>query len=744
MPINSGTRLGPYEILASIGAGGMGEVWSARDTRLDRTVAIKQLTGLHIARFQQEARVIASLNHPHICQIYDVGPDYLVLEFVEGKPLRGPLGVDEALRLAIQIAGALEAAHHRGILHRDLKPANILVTESGAKLLDFGLAKLLSNSDSDVTKTVDGTVVGTAAYMSPEQAQGKEVDACSDVFSFGAVLYEMLSGGPAFTGGSMIEILSAVIRDQPAPLNAPLPVAQIVSRCLSKRCSDRFRTMTEVLDALKAAAAASSAGKFDAQTSIQPPTRPSLQPSFPHSIQPSIAVLPFANISADKDNEYFSDGLAEEILNALTQLPGLRVIARASAFSFKGRENAIAEIGQKLQVTSVLHGSVRRAGNRIRVSAQLINVSDESQLWSERYDREMRDVFDIQDEIAQAIVEKLKVKLGAKADQPLVKRHTENPEAHSLYLKGNFLLYRFRVGGDLEKAREYLEQAVALEPGYVPAWFKLADSYVAGAHLGVTPPLEEWAKAQAAAQRSLESDPDCAEAHAALGFVKAMSEYKWEEGLRGLDHALRLSPGSAHSHFWRANLQFYLGRTEEAYTQICRAVELDPLSVLYANYCAIFCLCMGQPERALGQIRHAVDLHPDLVAFDLLLGEAYSQLGRHEEAIAQLKKCENTLIGPSIAKGYSAWICVRAGRRAEAERYLAWFEETRRKEYFHPGHIALATAALGDVESTFRWLEEGIRERDPNVVNKILSPYFQLLHSDPRYQDILRRMNLAS
>src|SRR5712691_6743130 len=368
MLLSVGTKLGPYEVLAPIGAGGMSEVYRAKDPRLNRDVAIKVSTLQFSERFEREAKAIAALNHPNICQIYDVGPNYLVMEFIEGTPLHGPLPLDRALRYAVQICDALDAAHKKSITHRDLKPANILVTASGVKLLDFGLAKIGTASapfaPDAATQTMDftevGTVLGTAAYMSPEQAKGEQTDARSDIFSFGVVLYEMLSGRRAFSKNSAIETMAAIVRDEPAPLDAPSSLSAIVTRCLRKLPASRFQTMNEVRAALEQATATAT-GKT-----------------------PSIAVLPFANMSADKENEYFSDGLAEEILDGLTPLPGLRVIARASAFAFRGREHAIAEIGEKLKVGSVLHGSVRRSGSRIRVNVQLINVSDESQLWSER------------------------------------------------------------------------------------------------------------------------------------------------------------------------------------------------------------------------------------------------------------------------------------------------------------------------------------------------------------------------
>jgi len=356
MPLSAGDKLGPYEIIAPIGAGGMGEVYRAHDPRLGRDVAIKISAQQFSDRFEREARAIAALNHPHICQVCDIGPNYLVMEFIEGTPLAGPVPLDLALRHAVQIADALSAAHAKGITHRDLKPANVLVTASGIKLLDFGLALLSRDgrqpAPTDATATIGmtkiGTILGTAAYMSPEQAEAKPVDARSDIFSFGLVLYEILTGRRAFTGDSTIAIMAAIVRDQPGPMDAPPAVESIVTRCLRKSPADRFPSMAQVKDALLAA------------TSSVPKALPA-QP------QPSIAVLPFANMSADKEQEYFSDGLAEEIINALAQIPGLKVSARTSAFAFRGKEQDITEIAEALKVRTILEGSVRRAGSRVRI-----------------------------------------------------------------------------------------------------------------------------------------------------------------------------------------------------------------------------------------------------------------------------------------------------------------------------------------------------------------------------------------
>ena len=387
--MNPGSKLGPYEILSSIGSGGMGSVYKARDTRLGRTVAIKKVKEQHSERFKQEARSIAALNHPNICQIHDIGDDYLVLEYVEGKPLSSPLPEQEAVRLAIQIATALEEAHQNGIIHRDLKPSNIMVTDKGSvKLLDSGLAKLHEQDASisslptaDFPATQAGAILGTVAYMSPEQAQGQLADARSDIFSFGLVLYEMLSGRRAFSGDSNFSVMTAIVSKEPASVQASPQLERVVKRCLEKKPAERYQTMAELKAALE------KAGKPKVAVSSEEP-------------QPSIAVLPFVNMSGDKEQEYFSDGLAEEIINALTKIPELKVVARTSAFAFKGKEQDIRKIGETLNVSTILEGSVRKAANRIRITAQLIKAADGYHLWSERYDREMTDVFAVQDEIA--------------------------------------------------------------------------------------------------------------------------------------------------------------------------------------------------------------------------------------------------------------------------------------------------------------------------------------------------------
>jgi serine/threonine-protein kinase len=719
MSLAPGTRIGPYEVVSMIGAGGMGEVYRARDTRLDRPVAIKIVKDEFSERFAREARAVAALNHPHICTLFDVGPNYLVMEYIEGVPISGPLPPQEAVRMALEIADALKATHAKGISHRDLKPANILQTRSGIKVLDFGLAKLEYDaalaSETPTMTTEAGLILGTAAYMSPEQVQGKTVDHRSDIFAFGLVLYELLSGRRAFSGDTTIATLAAILHAEPPSLDAPVEIARIVSRCLRKSPSERFQSIVEVRNALQ---------EFSAK---------------PVVAQPSIAVLPFANIGGDKENEYFSDGLAEDILNALTQLPGLRVIARTSAFAFRGREHDIEEISEKLRVTSVLHGSVRRAGQRIRVTVQLINAADKAQLWSERYDRELRDIFDIQDEIAQAIVEKLKIKLGSKLGQPLVKRYTDNLEAHSLYLKGNFCLYRL-TSENMVKGHAYLEQAVTLEPDHALAWVQLADYHIARAF--IAPPLAEWSLAKKAAERSVAADAELAEGHAALAFLTALTDFDWSASICLFETAVQQNPGSGRTRFWRSVVLHMMGRIDEASIEGHRAVELDPLSALFGFIVAGNYLAAGRYDRAAEFARNALDINPNFGLTEAVLGEACSRLGRVEEGIAILEKARTVSAGIYYVSGFLGGAYARAGRRNDAEEYLADLERARREQYASAAAITLAALAVDDTEKAFRWADQAVQDRDPNLLYAIRTQQFQPFAADPRFKDLLRKVNL--
>jgi serine/threonine protein kinase/Tfp pilus assembly protein PilF len=706
MPLTAGDRLGPYEVLAPIGAGGMGEVWKARDTRLDRIVAIKQLKGQHSARFQQEARAVAALNHPNICTLYDVGPDYLVMEYIEGAPLRGPLPLEQALRFAAQIAGALGVAHSKGILHRDLKPENVLVTASGVKLLDFGLAKLMTDSDPGVTKTTEGAVLGTAAYMSPEQAQGKALDERSDVFSFGAVVYEMLSGARAFGGASMLDTLNSVVRDDPAPLQSP--ASDIVKRCLAKQPAQRFQSIAEVRAALESIS-----------------TKPVEQ-------QPSIAVLPFANMSADKENEYFSDGLAEEILNLLAKIPGLKVIARTSSFAFRGQEQDIRKIAERLNVRTILEGSVRRAGNRVRVTAQLINAADESHLWSERYDRDLTDIFAIQDEIGQAISESLKVRLAPRA-------RTVNVEAYQLYLKGQYHILRF-TPENLTKAKECFEQALAIDPNYALAHGGLATYYYTLVAMGIKPASDMAASAKAAAEKALAIDPTDSEVHSVLAMIAVIFGYDWKVAEAHFRKAMANEPIPPRVRF-RYALWYLLplGRFPEAREQGRLALESDPLSMLL-NLCMTSSMYYAKQYReAIECARRALEIDTTFYLTWLTMGLAQLQAGLAQEAITSLKRGVDLSPWDSMGSWYLAAAYRQAGDREHSQELVRKLADSHRR----PVGAAIYYAATGEVDAMFEGLDAAYQQRDPGLAGFQNEPFFDPYRADPRFRALLQRMNLA-
>jgi len=716
MPLSAGDKLGPYQILAPIGAGGMGEVYRAKDPRLNRDVAIKVSASQFSERFEREAKAIAALNHPNICQIYDIGPNYLVMEFIEGTPLHGPLPHNQALRYALQICDALDAAHKKSITHRDLKPANILVTASGVKLLDFGLAKVgtanAGPGSDDATQSIDltevGTDLGTVSYMSPEQAKGEPADARSDIFSFGVVLYETLCGRRAFSGSSSIETMAAIVRDEPEPLDAPSSLCAIVARCLRKLPTNRFQSMSEVRAALEQASATVTAKS------------------------PSIAVLPFANMSADKENEYFSDGLAEEILNLLVKIPGLKVIARTSSFAFRGKEQDITQIAEALRVLTILEGSVRRAGNRIRVTAQLINAADGTHLWSERYDRDMADVFAIQDEIAQAISEALKVRLAPRAQ-------IVNLEAYQNYLKGQY--YRVRLTAEsLAKSKEYFEQALAIDPNYASAYSGLATYYNSLAALSLKSTGEVAPLAKSAAEKALALDPANSEAHSALAVAAAFLDYDWKVAGTHYFKAMATEPVPPMVRLRYA--QFYLlplGRFADAEEQSRLALETDPLS-MYNQFGMAWSMAFTKKyQETIEYSRKALEIDPNFYLIWSVMGYAQLHAGLAQEAIISLKRAVE-LAQWWFPGGW--WLAAAYYQAGDHERSQEWAGKLA-DTHGHTCGAALFYAATGEVDAMFDALEGAYRQRDRMLIDVKNLPFFDRYRADPRYQALLQRMNLA-
>ena len=715
MPISPGDHLGPYEILSPLGAGGMGEVWKARDPRLGRIVAIKQLKGQHTARFEQEARAIAALNHPHVCQIYDVGPDYLVLEYIEGRPLTGPMPLADTLRVAGQITDALELAHSRGLIHRDLKPANILLTEKGSvKLLDFGLAKLVAPGDDDATQTKEGTVLGSAAYMSPEQAEGRQLDERSDIFSFGAVLYEVLSGTRAFAGDSVAQVLSGVLRDDPPALQTTPALQQIVRKCLAKSPADRFQTVTDLKAALEQARAPGA-----------------------HR-QPSIAVLPFTNMSGDKEQEYFSDGLAEEIINALAQIPGLKVTARTSAFSFKGKDAKVAQIANELGVEHILEGSVRKGANRIRITAQLIGAADGFHLWSERYDRELTDVFALQDEISASIAAILKNKLMAGHEGG--RSYVPNIAAYEAYLNAVHHQWKRTSSESLEKSRECYELAAKLDPGFALPHAGLAMYYHIASSFMIDP-REGVVLGRQAAQKALELDPSLPDAHAWLGIFAVWADFDWKEAQRRFDIAFSrqpVSPTLRHLYGY-----FYLrkvGRAQEAVDQHRRALEEDPLNLIMRVGLAASLTAAGKDDEALAEARRILELDPNFVpAYTLLaLNVIKAPL---PEALAFAEKGSSLAPWNPIMAGQLAGLLVKSGDRERAAELIGGLGDGRANAA--PVAFAIYHLLCGEVEKAAEWTERALEQKGEMVAMLLLTPPWKtLLRSSARWPKLAKMMNL--
>ena len=741
-PDLKGVAFGHYRILEEIGVGGMGQVFRALDTRLHRTVAIKVLPSTHVAdpdrkrRFLQEARAASKLNHPNIVTLHDMasdgGVDYIVMEYVAGKTLKElippeGLPISEAGGYAIQLAGALAVAHAAGLIHRDIKPANIMVTNDGqVKVLDFGLAKQLipAGADSlDAEQSVPGMLVGTVSYMSPEQTRGEPLDARSDIFAFGSVLYEAVTGQLAFRAASLLSTMHEIaLHDPPPPSRVqpriPLWLEQIILRCLRKQVADRYQSMTELLEALR------SGGVRAVPETVRASTSPAS----------SIAVLPFA--SASGDGEQFGDGLAEELIHALSLYDDLQVIARTSAAAVRGLD--IREIGRRLNVGVILDGSVRRAGNRLRIGVQLIDVNDGHQLWSERYDREMTDVFEVQDEITAAIIGKLRPQLlgGSSASAA---RHSEDPEAYALYLKGRHHWVR-RPAGTME-AIAYFEQAAKRDPTYALAYTGLADAYntLASWEGGVLPPREGFQKGMAYAEQALRLKPELAEGHAALAY--ALLHYRWEipEAERLFSEAIRLNPRYGPAHHWYSHLLVAAGRMEESLAESKIYLNLDPADPMSQLHLMWHHVMAHNFDQALSESGRALADDPGFSWNRIFQGWAYLGKGATGEAEAAIRKGAE-LSGANVQLSFLGHAQAVNGNREDALRTLDRLTALSAQRYVSPYELGLIYEALGDRDQAFALLEQAFAERSPWLVYLAREPRVRHLHGDPRFDALLARV----
>ena len=758
MALATGTRLGTYEILGPLGSGGMGEVYRAKDLRLGREVAVKVLpTGVAsspdlLARFEHEARTVAAHNHPNIVTLYSVedvdGIRFLTMELVEGQMLStlvapGGLPLARLLDLVIPLTEALATAHGRGVVHRDLKPGNVMVTREGrVKVLDFGLAKLVAadtavpvGATTAASLSGEGQILGTTAYMAPEQLKGETVDARSDLFAMGIIIYELATGRSPFPGGSVAEVSSAILRDTPQPLNQirpdlPPDLQRIVGRCLEKQAQDRTQSALDLGHELR---------RLQTGESLEPPASDRVA---------SIAVLPFANRSSITDDEYFSDGLADELLNVLSKIDGLRVIARTSSFQFKDSGDDAATIGRKLNVAALLEGSVRKSANRVRITVQLVRTSDSSHLWSETYDRTLEDIFAVQDDIAQSVVKALRTKLlGEKPDTDVggqaekaeianaARGRGHRPEAQRLYLLAVHVLDRYTREGTA-KAIEHLNQALALDPEFAAAWRQLGRAYASQAAQGWCSAAEGYERAREAMERALSLEPDLAEAHVALGWIRMAHDWDFRGAEASYARALGSEPRNATVLRGAGVLALTLGRNEDAIRLYRRAIEQDPLSSATYNNLGIALRAAGRHQEAEAAYRKALQLASERVGTHSSLALTLLAEGRAEEAMAE------AMLEPDEAWRLWALAIIHdaKGQVAESDAVLRELTDKYATDTAH--QVAEAHAARGDVDSAFEWLERAYAQRDGGLMDVKTSPYLHSLHGDPRWGAFLRKMGL--
>jgi serine/threonine protein kinase/Flp pilus assembly protein TadD len=823
MTLATGTKLGRYEIRAKIGEGGMGEVYLAHDTKLDRKVALKILPAEvasqrdRMERFVREAKAAAALNHPNIAHVYEIGEadnlHFIAIEFVDGVTLREKIYQESAelqklLRFLQHTAEGLAKAHMAGIVHRDLKPDNIMVTRDGhAKILDFGLAKLVAPRGpgaineaapselptAAMQHSTPGSVLGTVGYMSPEQAQGrvKEIDQRSDIFSFGCILFEAITRQKPFEGESVIKSLHKIVYE-PAPaisdLNptAPAELQRIVRRCLAKDKEERYQSIKDVAIELKelrremkadgsagipsslavSTSTGSSARTISTSTSSAEYLFSGIRRHKLVSVTAililialagagffywhsrniegaieSIAVLPFQNQASEADAEYLSDGITESIINSLTQLPNLRVIARSSVFRYKGNTDPFVA-GKELGVRAILTGRVVRRGDSLTISAELIDVRENKQLWGERYSRKLTDILQVQEEIAKEITSKLRLRLTGEEQQLITRRYTENTGAYDLYLKGRYF-YGKANEESYTRSISYYQQAIALDPNYALAYVGLADTYAAlGGVLGFRSPQETYAQIKVFVAKAMELDPRLAETHYALANYKLNYEWNWAEAEKEFERAIELNPNYARAHSGYGTYFQAMGRLDRAMEERMLAAKADPLSPSTVANVGYPYYYTRQYDEAIKHYRKALELDPTFSWGHLWIGQAYLQKEMYKEAIDEINQAIRLSNGDTRAMATLAYAYAVAGRRDDAIKLLDELQQLARQRYVSPYFIALVYVGLREDDQAFAYLQKAYEERHPYLILMKVEPVFDRLRPDPRFADLVRRVGL--
>jgi serine/threonine protein kinase/Tfp pilus assembly protein PilF len=837
--LDAGETIGRYSIVSSLGRGGMGEVYLAEDSKLRRKVALKLLppqfmvTPDRLRRFEQEAQAASALNHPNILTIYEIGETdstrYIVTEFIDGQTLRermtqSALDLHEALDIAIHVASALVAAHRVKIVHRDIKPENIMVRRDDGlvKVLDFGLAKATGKDsaaapDSDVpirplVNTAPGMVMGTVAYMSPEQARGQTVDERTDIWSVGVVLYEMIAGKVPFAGTSANEVISEILsKDQPAPLarfshDLPAELDRIVTKALKKDREERYQSTKDLLidleqlkqrlafqaeqarskppdpnSPLPAAmgsqqVAFDSAGPSAASTAniSVPPTASSAEyliteikrhkrgvvsalamlvlliiAGLAYSIYSArsskvidaMVVLPLINASGDPNTEYLADGISETLINSLTQLPQLRVVARSTAFRYKGKEIDPQAVGRELNVRAVLAGRVRQVGDTLNIQVDLVDTTTGAQLWGEEYQRKISDVLSVKQDIAREVMARLRPRLSGEEQKQLFKRDTTNAEAYQLYLLGRFYWNKYTEEG-FRKSIENFKQAVEKDPAYALAYSGLADSYSLLGELSVAPPKESFPQARAYADKALVLDETLAEAHLSLGIVELLYEWEWPGAEKELRRAKELDPNNPQVyHFYGHYLQS-VGRVEEAIDETKRGVKLDPTSLVINAELGWAYYCARHYDQAIAQGRKTLELDPNFVYTSWVIAQSYEQTGRYQESVAELKRARTIDANWPYIIAELGYAYAASGKRSEAEKILQQLKERAAREYIDAILIAYIYVGLGEKDQAFAWLEKAYQERSGLMPWLKGEPKWDPLRGDARFADLLRRIGL--